>query len=259
VLSRHRVAGDRHPAQGTRGVAGRWRSCCRYGTQHPFSVRKHSGTPVSTTCIDNQPDTDRTQTGWRPAPALAGRRQQPSLPGGSRHRYTTTLYCNSIAGCQDATRRHATDTERHQEQGKREQKTDTNEASASAVGPHGGGSETQGAPECAAGREPDNSTRGNGAFAPQRGGPCHSALTAWPEYSRAPAAVSSAKTWSRSRCGGPMWPYRTRNVQKAVVRSSNSCLVRGLAGPFAASLPVPPGSDAAAPAYVWLLRTLRSQ
>ena len=68
-----------------------------------------------------------------------------------------------------------------------------------------------------------------------------------------------------------MGPYRTRNVQKDAVRSRKSCVIRWLAGPLAASLPVPPGSDAAPLAYVWplrlrcaasgswLLRRLRSQ
>jgi len=101
-------------------------------------------------------------------------------------RYATTLRCSSVAGCQDAARAHATDTgaQRIRETGIA--KTDAGTASASVVGPHGGGSETQGAPGCAAGREPDNSTRGDGAFAPQWGGQCHSALTACPEYTRPP-------------------------------------------------------------------------
>jgi hypothetical protein len=46
-------------------------------------------------------------------------------------------------------------------------------------------------------------------------------------------------------------------VQKDAVRSSNSCIVHELADPSAASLPERTGSDAAPPAYVWLLR-LRS-
>jgi len=36
-----------------------------------------------------------------------------------------------------------------------------------------------------------------------------------------------------------MGPYRTRHGQKAAVRSRKSCVVRGLAGPLAASLLVP--------------------
>jgi hypothetical protein len=185
-MSRHGVAGDMHRAQGTRGGAGQWRFVVRYGTQHPFTLRTQDDAPVSTTSIASS----QTRTGRRPAEGLrhswkgdVARRPFQEAAARDTPRWGAAAPAQGVRTQHERmrlTQGHNT----HVEEGTRKLIPAT--APASGVGPHGGGSETQGAPGCAAGREPENSTGGDGAFAPQQGGQCHSALTACPEYTHPP-------------------------------------------------------------------------
>ena len=129
---------------------------------------KHHGTLMSTTSrrtAISSPDADRLN-----ACASPGRTTTTAAPSREQrhaiHHDGALQHHRRVA---DAARRLATDTGTDQEHGKGNAKPDARRASASVVGPHDGGSETQGVPEYAAGREPDNSTRGDGALASQRG------------------------------------------------------------------------------------------
>jgi hypothetical protein len=187
--------------------------------------------------VEEQPDTDTPEAGWRPPACLAGPRHTTSLPGGSSRRYTTTLGCSSLAGCQDATRARATDTASYRTRGTGNAKSDALRAPAPVVGPHSGvWRGWTGVHSGSRARQLDQ--RGWGFCSPAgRSVPLRTDRI--PRIYAPAMGVSISTIRHASRGAGHREPYRAGTVQKTVLHTRKCLMLRGFVDATAASLQVP--------------------